>query len=82
LYEGITLFLQELNKTVGIRRIATFRIVKHEQAQSWLTFDQFIPPLSCVFAQGAKRLVVSPRLACLKEIERASDYGLKLIKVA
>jgi hypothetical protein len=67
---------------VGIRRIPTFRIFKHERAQRRLTLEQVIPPIAGVFVQGAKRFVVSSRLACLKQIERASGCALTVIKVA
>ncbi len=68
-------------KTLGIRRITIFLIAEIKQAELWLRFDKFFPLLSCLFAQAAKRLVVSPRLTCLKQIKRASGYGLTLVEV-
>jgi hypothetical protein len=53
-------------KALGIRCVTILLMVKIKEAELWLRFDKFFPLVSCLFAQAAKRLVVSPRLTCLK----------------
>jgi hypothetical protein len=71
-------------KTVSIGGVTILSIpkIKVEEARHWLWFNYLLPLPSCLFAQGAKRLVVSPRLACPKQIKRANSFGLKLVEVS